>query len=272
MGSKPKRQTRAERNIWWIETYCRIPEGPDVGQPVVLRPWQKRELKKIYDNRAGTRRAIISFGRKNAKTTLAAFILLLHLCGPEAATRRNSQLYSAAQSRDQAALIFNLAAKIIRMSPDLNAVVGIRDTAKQLYCPELGTLYRALSADASTAYGLSPSLIIHDELGQVRGPRSELYEALETATGAHQDPLSIIISTQATTDADLLSLLIDDAMARNDKRVTLSLYTAPIDDPPFEERTIRKANPALGDFLNRTEVMAMAESAKRMPASEASFR
>jgi phage terminase large subunit-like protein len=92
---------------------------------------------------------------------------------------------------------------------------------------------------------------VHDELGQVRGPRSELYEALETATGAQENPLSLIISTQAPTDADLAqSVLIDDAKAGHDPRVVCSLYTAPQEDDPFAEETIRKANPAFGDFLN----------------------
>lgn len=264
------RDTRAARNIKWIEQYCRIPEGRDVGKPVKLREWQRDEIRKIYDNPAGTRRAIVSFGRKNAKTTLAGFLLLLHLCGPEA--RPNSQLFSAAQSRDQAAILFALAAKIVRMSPALQGVVTIRDTAKQLYCSELGTLYRALSAEASTAYGLSPVFIVHDELGQVRGPRSELYEALETATGAQERPLSVVISTQAPTDGDLLSILIDDALAGHDPRVVVSLYTSPKEDDPFTEATIRKANPAFGDFLNSTEVLAMAEDARRMPSREAEYR
>jgi len=140
------------------------------------------DFEAIYDNPAGTRRAIITRGRKNAKTTESAMLLLLHLCGPEA--KPNSQLNSAAQSRDQAAILFQLAAKMVRLSADLSAVVTIRDTAKQLHCSELGTLYRALSADASNNLGLSPSFIVHDELGQVRGPRSALYEALETATAA----------------------------------------------------------------------------------------
>lgn len=265
-----KRLTRGDRNIAWIEKFCRIPEGRDVGKPVRLREWQKAEIRSIYDNPAGTRRAILSFGRKNAKTTLSAFILLLHLCGPEA--RPNSQLFSAAQSRDQAAILFALAAKVVRMSPDLSSVVVVRDTAKQLFCTELGTLYRALSADASTAYGLSPVLIVHDELGQVRGPRSELYEALETATGAQDNPLSIIISTQAPTDADLLSVLIDDALAGHDPRVVVSLYTADPAADPFAEETIRQANPAFGDFLNPTEVLAMAEDARRMSSREAEYR
>ena len=266
----PKKLTRGQRNIKWIETYCRVPEGRLVGQPVKLRTWQKNELRNIYDNEHGTRRAIVSFGRKNGKTALAAFLLLLHLCGPEA--RSNSQLFSAAQSRDQAAILFALAAKTVRMSPDLNAVVTVRDTAKQLACQEIGTLYRALSAEASTAYGLSPVFIVHDELGQVRGPRSELYEALETATGAQDNPLSIVISTQAPNPTDLLSVLIDDAKGGHDPRVVLSLYEAPESDDPFEEETIRKANPAFGDFQNADEVLAMAEDARRMPSREAEYR
>lgn len=262
--------TRAERNIAWIERYCRVPEGRLVGRNVHLRDWQRAELVQIYDNPAGTRRALLSFGRKNGKTALSAFLLLLHLCGPEA--KANSQLFSAAQSRDQAAILFSLAAKTVRMSPDLNAVVTIRDTAKQLACQELGTLYRALSADASTAYGLSPVFIVHDELGQVRGPRSELYEALETATGAQENPLSIVISTQAPNPTDLLSVLIDDAKTGADKRVVLSLHAAPDDADPFDAETIKLANPAFGDFQNAGEIMAMAEDARRMPSREPEYR
>ena len=159
--------TRGQLNILWIEDFCRVPEGKRVGHRVELLEWQKDEIRKIYDNPVGTRRAIISFGRKNGKSSLAAFLLLLHLCGNE--VKPNSQLYSAAQSRDQAAIIFALAAKIVRLSPDLAAVVNIRDTAKTLYCEPCGTLYRALSAEVSTAYGLSPAFIIFDELGQCIG-------------------------------------------------------------------------------------------------------
>jgi len=260
--------TRGERNAQWIGRFCRIPEGKFVGQPVRLRPWQRDIIVGIYDT--PTRRAIISFGRKNAKTTLSAFLLLLHLCGPEA--RPNSQLYSAAQSREQAAILFALAAKVVRMSPDLNGVVTVRDTAKQLFCAELGTLYRALSAEASTAYGLSPVFVVHDELGQVRGPRSELYEALETASGAQEEPLSIIISTQAPTDADLLSILIDDAKSGKDPRTKLVIYTADESLDPFSEEAFKAANPAYGDFLNADEVREQAEAARRMPSREASYR
>jgi phage terminase large subunit-like protein len=245
-----------------------VPDGKFVGRPVKLTTKQREWLRRIYDT--PTRTFILSKARKNAKTTFSAFLLLLHLCGPEA--RANSQLFSAAQSRDQAAVLFALAAKMVRMSPDLHAFVVVRDTAKELGCPELGTLYKALSADADTAHGKSPIFLVHDELGRVRGPRSELYEALETGCAAHDSPLSVIISTQAPTDADLLSVLIDDALSGADPMVKVVLYAAPPDADPFSEEAIRAANPHFDDFMNQAEVYRQRDSARRMPSSEAAYR
>lgn len=235
---------------------------------MALRPWQKKLIRGIYDT--PTRQAIISFGRKNGKTALAAMLLLLHLVGPEA--RQNSQLVSAANSRDQAAKLFALAAKMVRMSPDLAAYVVVRDSIKQLHCAELGTLYEALSADADKNFGSSPVFAVHDELGQVRGPRSELYGAIETGMGAHSGPLSIVISTQAPTDADLLSVLIDDAASGKDPKRKLFLYTAPLDLDPFGAKAWKAANPAYGDFLNPEEVANTAGAAQRMPSLESEYR
>lgn len=259
---------RSERNARWIESFLRIPEGKLVGRKLKLTPDQLRWLSEIYDS--PTRTFILSMARKNAKTALAAMILLLHLCGPEA--RANSQLYSAARSRDQAAILFELAAKMVRMSPDLASVVVIRDTAKELVCGELGSIYKALSADAATKYGLSPALVIHDELGQVKGPRDELYEALETASAAQEAPLSIVISTQAPTDADLLSLLIDDALTGADPCAKIALHTAPLDLDPFSDEAIRLANPHFDVFMNKDEVRRQAQDAKRLPSREAAYR
>lgn len=265
-----ERKLTGEDVILWIEGTLFVPEGKLTGKPVRLTSWQKKEICRIYDNPVGTRRAILSFGRKNGKTAFAAFLLLLHLCGP--AVRANSSMYSSAQSREQAAIIFRLAAQIVRMSPVLRHQVYIKDGTKELLCRAWGTRYRALSAEASTAFGLSPVFVVHDELGQVRGPRSSMYEALETATGAQEEPLSVVISTQAPTANDLLSILIDDALGGDDPRVICSLYTAPDNEDPFDEETIKKANPAFGTFLNPKEVLAMAQDARRMPAREPEYR
>lgn len=234
-----------------------------------MAPFMRDDFRAIFDNEVRTRRAIITRGRKNAKTVETALLMLLFLCGPEA--EPNSQLFSAAQSREQAAVLFSLAAKMIRMSPDLLAVTVIRDTAKQIFCPDLGSLFRALSAEASTAFGLSPRFVAHDELGQVRGPRSTLYEALETATAAQESPLSIIISTQAPTAGDLLSVLIDDAAGGHDPRTVLRMQSAPEGMDPFSIEAIRAANPAFDLFMNQEEVLAMAEDARRMPSRQAEY-
>lgn len=247
-----------------------MPDGPRVGEPIILADFIKEDIKAIYDNPHGTRRAIISRGRKNAKTTECACLILLHMAGPE--SKKNSEVYSAAMSRDQAAIVYRIAAKMVRLSPTMSEIFTPRDTVKELFCHTKTTLYRALSADASTTYGLNPALVIHDELGQVKGPMHALYEALETATAAQPDPLSVAISTQAPTDGDLLSVLIDDAMEGHDPSTVVRLNTAPMDLDPFDVETIKLANPAFEVFMNQAEVLKMAEQARRMPSREASYR
>jgi phage terminase large subunit-like protein len=262
--------TRGEDVIAFIETYCRVPEGAHVGDRVELLPFQRDIVMGVYDSSPPLRRVIVSMGRKNAKSCLTAMLLLAAVAGP--AFRPNAQVYSSAQSRDQAAIIFAYAAKMVRMDEDLSRAVHVKDTAKELIGLRTGVHYKALSADATTAHGTSPALVIHDETGRVRGPRSELYDALETGMGAHKDPLSIIISTQAPTDADLLSTLIDSAKASNDPTTKLFLWAADPGDDPWSEATWHKANPGLGTILNLQELKRTAEQAQRLPALESSFR
>lgn len=267
-----REETRGERNIRWIETMCRVPEGTHQaapqGQPVRLLPFQKRFLLAVYDNPHLTRRAVLSMGRKNGKTALTAMVLLLHLCGPESV--QGGQLYSTAQSREQASVIFRLAAKMVYMSPRLKSYVVVKESTKEMVCERRATRYLALSKESKTALGLSPVFAVHDELGQVRGPRSDLYDAVETGSGAHANPLSIIISTQAAQDGDLLSELIDKA--HEDPHMVCHLYAATAEMDPFSEEALRAANPAYGIFQNEDETKASAANAKRMPSFQASFR
>ena len=90
--------------------------------------------------------------------------------------------------------------------------------------------------------------------------------------GAHEAPMSIIISTQAPTDADLLSVLIDNALDEADPTTVLSLYTADPSLDPFSDEALLQANPAAGDFLSIKELRRQAENARRMPSQEALYR
>ena len=119
--------TSGTKVMKWIEKACYVPQGTLMGKQVRLSEFQKADIRRIYDNPAGTRRAILSFGRKNGKTSLAALLLLVHLVGPK--KRPNSSLFSTAQSREQAAILFDYASMMVRMSPDPG--VGDRDQGRQ---------------------------------------------------------------------------------------------------------------------------------------------
>src|SRR5690625_1449760 len=262
--------TRAEKIITFIERYCVTPEGAGVGKPLVLAEFQKRFIREVYDNPAGTRRAILSVARKNGKSGLIAGLLLAHLVGPEA--KQNSQLISGAMSREQAALVFNLAAKMVQQSPELSKIVRIVPSGKRLLGLPMNTEFRALAAEGKTAHGLSPVLAILDEVGQVRGPQSEFVDAIITSQGAHENPLQIVISTQAASDADLLSIWIDDAKASQDPRIVCHIYAAPDDCELLDEQAWKAANPALGLFRSEDDLREQMTQAERMPSMANSAR
>lgn len=262
--------TRGERVIAFIEKYCKAPEGAHVGQPIVLEDFQKKFILDVYDNPHGTHTAILSIARKNGKTALIAGILLAHLIGPEA--KQNSQIVSGALSRDQAAIVFKLAVKMINLNEALQDLVHIIPSTKTLIGLAKNVEFRALSAEGKTTHGLSPLLAILDETGQVKGPQDEFVDAVVTAQGAHEAPLLMVISTQAATDADLLSIWIDDALKGEDPKTVCHLYTTPIEKDILDKESWKLSNPALGKFRSEPDMQKLAEKASRMPSAENTFR
>lgn len=261
--------TRGQKVAAFIERYCLVPEGSKVGKPLKLLPFQRKFILDVYDNPAGTSRAYLSVSRKNGKSALIACLVLAHLVGPEA--RQNTQIISGARSRDQAALVFKLAEKMVRLNPALDKkLVRIVPSQKQLIGLPMNVEYRAISAEAGTAHGLSPVLAILDEVGQIKGPSDAFVEAIETAQGAHERPLLVAISTQAASDTDMFSEWLDKAAGV--PTIVSHLYTAP-DGCDLDDRDAwAAANPALGVFRALKDVEDFAEQAKLLPAKENSFR
>jgi phage terminase large subunit-like protein len=175
-------------------------------------------------------------------------------------------------SREQAGIVYDLASKIVAQSPDLRGIVREVPSSKKLIGLPLNVEYRATSSQANTAHGLSPVLAILDEVGQVRGPRSDFIDAITTSQGAHDAPLMLVISTQAPNDGDLLSIWIDDALNSHDPRVVCHVYQGAKDCEVLDRKAWAAANPALGKFRSRADVREMAERADRMPSSESTFR
>jgi phage terminase large subunit-like protein len=268
--SKSNQESDAQKVIRFIDQFILVPEGTHVGKPLKLAEFQKQFIRDVYDNPNGTRRAILSIARKSGKTGLISALMLAHIIGPM--RKQNSQIISAAMSRDQAALVFNLASKMLDMQPAFQGLYRTVQSSKQIYGLKANVHYKALSAEGTTAHGLSPSLAICDEIGQVRGPMTPFIEAIVTSQGAHDKPLLMTISTQAPSDADLLSLWIDDARRSEDPHTVCHVYEADKDCDLLDKEQWKKANPALGLFRSEKDLEEQLKQASRIPSMEAGAR
>jgi phage terminase large subunit-like protein len=267
--------SRVARVIGFLESLP-VTSGVHVGRKFRVRPWQAEFLEEVYAETNGSRKvrtAVLSLGRKNGKTALAAPLALCHMSGPEAEER--GEIYSAANDRYQATRVFNEMFAIIQRTEFLSSRINVKRHDKTMEDMHNGSIMAALSADVATKHGLSPSFTIYDELGQA--PSRSLFDALDTAMGARAEPMMMVISTQAATDLAPMSELIDYGLKVNsgeilDPSFHLTFYGAPVDADPWAEETWRLANPALGDFRSLEDVQRMAAQAKRLPAKEPAFR
>lgn len=263
---------RATRVIEFIEL-LEVPSGVGQRKPMRLREWQKQFIVDLYaPNDEGVRRvsrAIFSVARKNGKTALIAALVLAHLVGPEA--KKNDEIYSAANDREQAGQVFKFCRQFIDADAELSSMLEVVPSTKTILYKPHGSFYRALSADAGTKHGLNPSVWIYDELAQARN--QELYEVLETSQGAREEGLGIVISTQSPDPEHPLSKLIDDGLVADDQSVLVHLYSIPDEtENIFDKEKWALANPALGDFRLLKDMDKLARKAQRMPSFEASFR
>jgi phage terminase large subunit-like protein len=267
----PDGKRRAARVIKFIETLT-VPSGKGQGKRFRLATFQKNWIRDIYEPHRGgrrvVRRAILSIGRKNGKTALIAALVLAHLIGPESVP--NGEIYSAANDRDQAAIVFKFARQIVEQEPELMAMIEVVPSTKTMVARPTGSVYRAISAEAGTKHGYLPSLVIYDELAQAKS--RDLYDVLDTSFGARDEPLFVTISTQSNDPEHILSRLIDDGLAKTDPAIVCHLYAADEDCDLDDETQWAKANPALGIFRDHEDLATAVGKAMRMPSEEPKVR
>jgi phage terminase large subunit-like protein len=262
--------TQAETVMAFAEEYLRIPDGIKVGQPLHLELFQEVFIYAIFDNEVLTTEAILSVARRNGKSFIIAIIILAYLVGPLAVPF--ATVASAANSRDQAALIFRMMVNMINQSPELQALTKIVPSAKHITGLTQGTEYYAMSAEAKTGHGQSLLVVVLDESGQIRGPTNDYVEMLQTSQGSYENPLFITISTQAPSDADYLSVLIDDSIRDQTPSTVTHLYCAPPEADVLDEEYWKYANPGLDIFRARGDLSKKLHAASRLPAKEAGAR
>lgn len=251
-------------------------KGTFARQPFALRPWQQEIVRRLFTvTPAGPRQyrtALLMLPRKNGKSELAAAIALYGLL---ADGEIGAEVYSAAADRDQAALVFNVAAQMVRNDPELYAQCEIVDSQKRIVHRKSGSVYRAISADAHTKHGFNASLVIYDELHAA--PNRELYDVLSTSMGARQQPLFVAISTAGYDRHSILWELYDYARKVRDGLVEDPtflpiLYEASKEADWLDEAVWADCNPALGDFRSLDEMRIAAKRAQTIPAQENAFR
>ena len=181
--------------IQFIEECCVHTIGKWAGQPFILAPWQREFVYEVFSNvdangRRLTRRAFLQIARKQGKSELASGIALYLLL---ADGEESPHIFGAAQDRDQASLVFDVAAQMVRRSESLRNVAKVLPSVKRIVCPENAGFYRAIPADQGGAMGLNASGIIFDELHTQKN--RDLWDVLSTSTSAREQPLIFAITT-----------------------------------------------------------------------------
>lgn len=240
------------------------------GQSIVLRDWQHTLLQHIFaieNNKFKHRIALVGMARKNGKSALSSGIALWGLFTGES----GAEIYSCAADRDQAKIVFGDAKKMIEAEPELMEHVKLYRDAIEV--PETGSIYRALSSEAFTKEGLSPSLVIYDELHAA--PNRELFDVMQLGMGARREPLLLAITTAGvkadSTGQDSVAYSLyqyGQKVARGevyDPSFFMAWWEAPIDSDHKNPKTWQLANPAFEDLNSREDF----ESAvRRTPESE----
>jgi len=251
-------------------------KGAFGGKPFNLRPWQLRILRQLFKKRRdGTRQyrtCLLMLPRKNGKTELAAAIALYGLL---ADGELGAEVYSAAADKDQAGLVFGVAAQMVRNSADLLTRCDLVDSMKRIVHRPSGSFYRAISAEAYSKHGFNASMVIYDEMHAA--PNRALYDVLSTSMGARSQPLMLVISTAGYDRHSILWELYQHAkkVQENpalDPTFLPILYEAPGDADWTAERVWKRANPALGDFRSLEDMRIACARAKEIPAQENNFR
>ena len=187
---------RGRAAIEFIEQCCVHTIGRWAGKRFVLTPWQREFIYEVFSNldpRTGlrrTRRAFLQIARKQGKSEIAAAVALYLLLADNEAS---PQVFGAAQDRDQASLVFDVAAQMVHRSEPLRNVAKVLPSVKRILCPENGGYYRAIPADSAGAHGFNASGIIFDEFHAQRN--RDLYDVLSTSTSAREQPLIFMITT-----------------------------------------------------------------------------
>ena len=267
----------ADYAVIFIESLCHT-KGTWAGKPFELIDWQEQIIRDLFGTLKpnGYRQfntAYIEIPKKQGKSELAAAVALLLTCGDG---EERAEVYGCAADRQQAAIVFDVAADMVRMCPALSKRVKILASQKRLIYTPTNSFYQVLSAEAYSKHGFNIHGVVFDELHTQ--PNRKLFDVMTKGSGdARMQPLYFLITTAGT---DTHSICYETHQKAKDiiagRKIDPTfypvIYGADESDDWTDPKVWKKANPSLDITGGIDKVKAACDSAKQNPGEENAFR
>ena len=267
----------ADFAVMFIESLCHT-KGTWAGKPFELIDWQEQIIRDIFGTLKpnGYRQfntAYVEIPKKQGKSELAAAVALLLTCGDG---EERAEVYGCAADRQQATIVFDVAADMVRMCPALSKRVKILASQKRIIYTPTNSFYQVLSAEAYSKHGFNIHGVVFDELHTQ--PNRKLFDVMTKGSGdARMQPLYFLITTAG---ADTHSICYETHQKAKDilegRKIDPTfypvIYGADEEDDWTDPKVWKKANPSLNITVGIDKVEAACESAKQNPGEENSFR
>ena len=253
-------------------------KGIWAGKPFELIDWQEKIVRDLFGivKPNGYRQfntAYVEVPKKNGKSELAAAIALLLCC---ADGEERAEVYGCASDRQQASIVFDVAADMVRMCPALNKRVKILASTKRIIFLPTNSFYQVLSAEAYSKHGFNISGVVFDELHSQ--PDRRLYDVMTKGSGdARTQPLYFLITTAGNDTNSICYEVHQKAVdilegRKFDSTFYPVIYGAAENENWTDPDVWKKANPSLNITIPIEKVQDACNSAKNSPAEENVFR
>ena len=270
-------KAKADRAVNFIECLCHT-KGVWAGEKFELIDWQEQIIRDLFGTIKpnGYRQfntAYVEIPKKQGKSELAAAVALYLLC---ADNEERAEIYGCAADRQQASIVFEVAADMVRLCPSLLKRCKILAATKRIVYLPTNSFYQVLSAEAYSKHGFNIHGVVFDELHTQ--PNRSLFDVMTKGSGdARTQPLYFLITTAGT---DINSICYETHQKAKDilegRKHDSTFYPVIYGAEPEEDWTSpavwKKANPSLGITVQIDKVKAACESAKQNPSEENSFR
>lgn len=255
------------------------PKSRSPGKAFELPEWQERIVRRIYgpchpDGRRIVRNVVCLLPRGNRKTSLGAALALLHTIGPERVG--GGQVICSAADRKQARIAYEEAVGIVREDKRIVKAMRFLDYKNRLNHPKSGAILEAISADAGTQHGRTPTFALVDELHAWK--KRELWDVIRTGLVKVAGSLLVVITTAGRGQENIAHDIVDYArkVARGevDDPATLPiLFEASKDDDWRDEAVWHRVNPGLAfGFPDIEGLRQLAREAESRPGDREAFR